>query len=267
MDFHYKNNPMDEIKKSEEQLTNENNPKNIKTITNKKKIKKNEQINENKLKIEEINTTQSSVNIIKSDNLKKVNKIIEESLDKLRNKNNILAYSQKCKSFEKLSSYCKDPETVIVDLSINNKIEDQFLIRFGVVNLPCLLSYGIKIYDNENLEDNLMEREKREVVYFTQKVKRLVKNKKIFIFIKGTPEEPKCKFTKSLLEILTELNLQNGLDYDYYNILTDQVFRNKIKIINEWPTFPQIFIREKFIGGINSLIALKEQDLINDVLK
>ena len=201
------------------------------------------------------------------ESLKKVNEIIEKSFEKLRNKNNILAYKQKTQSFEKLSAYCTAPDTVIVDLSINRKMEKKFLEKFVVSKLPCLISYGLKIYDNENLQDNLIEREKRELNFYKQKVVDLVTQSQMFIFIKGTPEQPKCKFTRALLEVLNELNLQNGLDYAYFNIFSDEVLREKLKIITEWPTYPQIFIKGKFIGGTNSLVALKEENLFHAVFR
>ncbi|KAF7703909.1 Monothiol glutaredoxin-4 [Cucumispora dikerogammari] len=261
------NGTIEEIKKSGDTLQNEiclKNRSNTKTTDSGNLVEVDMKIDKEISLKKGAKTDKSNID---ETNVKKVNKIIENSFDKLSKINNILAYNEKTLSFVKLSSYCTDPETVIVDLSINKKIEQNFLEKFEVVKLPCLISYGLKIYDNENLEDNLKEREKRELQFLTDRVKGLVSKHNIFIFIKGTVEKPKCKFTRALLSLLDELNFQSGLDYDSFNILTDDVLREKMKIINEWPTFPQIFIKGKFIGGINSLIALKEENLINEILK
>ena len=42
-----------------------------------------------------------------------------------------------------------------------------------------------------------------------------------FIFIKGSKEEPKCKFTRRLVGMLAKL----GYDYKTFNILSDQRIR------------------------------------------
>jgi glutaredoxin-related protein len=61
-----------------------------------------------------------------------------------------------------------------------------------------------------------------------------------FIFIKGTKEEPKCKFTRRLVGMLAK----PGYDYRTFNILGDQRIRQWLKVYSNWPTFPQLFINQ-----------------------
>jgi glutaredoxin-related protein len=59
-----------------------------------------------------------------------------------------------------------------------------------------------------------------------------------FLFIKGSPEAPKCKFTRKLLEMLGP----KGYRFRHFDILKDERIRQWLKFYSNWPTFPQIFL-------------------------
>ena len=84
-----------------------------------------------------------------------------------------------------------------------------------------------------------------------------------FCFIKGTKEEPKCKFTKRLVN---ELLGPKGYDYKTFNILQDERIRQWIKLYTKWPTFPQIFMNGKFVGGIDVVSELMEEDEFDQIV-
>ena len=77
-----------------------------------------------------------------------------------------------------------------------------------------------------------------------------------FIFFKGTKEQPKCKFSRRLVELFKD----NG-DYDFatYNILEDPRLRYWVKVYSKWQTFPQIYLNKKFAGGIDVVSELVEE--------
>ena len=76
-----------------------------------------------------------------------------------------------------------------------------------------------------------------------------------FIFIKGTKEEPKCKFTRRLAEMLAK----NNYSYHTFDILGDERIRQWLKVFTKWPTFPQLFWKQKFVGGIDVVTELIEE--------
>jgi glutaredoxin-related protein len=47
-----------------------------------------------------------------------------------------------------------------------------------------------------------------------------------------------------------------GYDYKTFNILGDERIRQWLKVYTKWPTFPQLFINSKFVGGIDVLAEL-----------
>ena len=66
-------------------------------------------------------------------------------------------------------------------------------------------------------------------------IKSLLDSAPIFMFIKGTFEAPKCKFTRKLIETLAPFK-DRGIKT--HNILEDERIRQWLKFYSNWPTFP-----------------------------
>lgn len=56
------------------------------------------------------------------------------------------------------------------------------------------------------------------------------------LFMKGSKSLPKCKFSTAIVNLLTEIDA----DFSTFDILQDQVVREKLKIYSNWPTYPQV---------------------------
>ncbi len=87
-----------------------------------------------------------------------------------------------------------------------------------------------------------------------QKIEQLIKSHKVFVFMKGTPQEPMCRFSAQVKDIFDDLNVP----FQGFNVLEDFEMRQAIKDYTGWPTLPQIFINGNFIGGADILVELKE---------
>ena len=73
------------------------------------------------------------------------------------------------------------------------------------------------------------------------------------MFIKGTPQQPRCKFTRALMERVLPLDLK----FASINILDNMIIRQWLKYYSNWPTFPQVYVDGKFVGGI---------DIVNEMI-
>ncbi|CDW76674.1 monothiol glutaredoxin-s17-like [Stylonychia lemnae] len=82
----------------------------------------------------------------------------------------------------------------------------------------------------------------------------MVKNNPFFAFIKGSPEQPKCKFTRRLVEMFGKSQYK----YKSFDILSDERIRQWLKFYSNWPTFPQIFLEGSFVGGVDIVTELIE---------
>lgn len=85
-------------------------------------------------------------------------------------------------------------------------------------------------------------------------IKYLINSRKVFVFIVGTPEDPMCKYSKSIINYLNNKNV----DYGYYNIMINDELAEKLKEFSNWKTFPQLFIDGKLIGGNDIVLEMEE---------
>ncbi|MBP6343751.1 MAG: Grx4 family monothiol glutaredoxin [Candidatus Omnitrophica bacterium] len=81
-----------------------------------------------------------------------------------------------------------------------------------------------------------------------------VKNNKIVIFMKGTPDQPMCGFSSRAVQILQSY----GAPLKAYNVFDSEEIRQGIKEYTEWPTIPQVFVNGEFIGGCDIVTEMHE---------
>ncbi|KAK3816798.1 MAG: putative thioredoxin-like protein [Linnemannia elongata] len=79
------------------------------------------------------------------------------------------------------------------------------------------------------------------------RLKELTSSSSVMVFIKGTPTAPRCQFSRQLLEILTAQNIR----FSSFNILADDEVRQAMKAFSDWPTFPQVYVKGEFVGGLD----------------
>jgi monothiol glutaredoxin len=68
---------------------------------------------------------------------------------------------------------------------------------------------------------------------------------RIMLFMKGNPAMPQCGFSAAVVSILKEL----GVKYGSCNILADPELREGLKEHSRWPTYPQLYLDGKLVGG------------------
>jgi len=83
-----------------------------------------------------------------------------------------------------------------------------------------------------------------------EKVDQLVRSADLFVFMKGTPEQPMCGFSANTVAMLEAA----GARYATFDVLSDQAIRLAAKQYAAWPTFPQVWLRGELIGG-NDIVA------------
>lgn len=92
----------------------------------------------------------------------------------------------------------------------------------------------------------------------------LVAQKKVVVFMKGTPNAPRCGFSNAVVQILR----MHGVEYNAHNVLEDETVRQGIKEYSEWPTIPQVYINKEFVGGCDILLQMHQNgELIEELQK
>ena len=78
-----------------------------------------------------------------------------------------------------------------------------------------------------------------------EKIKGIVENEPVALFMKGTPEFIMCGNSDRALRALR----QAGAPVTAVNILPDPRIRQELSALSGWPTIPQVFIGGELVGG------------------
>jgi monothiol glutaredoxin len=85
-------------------------------------------------------------------------------------------------------------------------------------------------------------------------IKKIIEENKTVLFMKGTPEIPMCGFSATVVNILNILEVE----FLGINILDNDEMRQGIKEYSDWPTIPQLYVNQEFVGGC---------DIVQDMYK
>ena len=96
-----------------------------------------------------------------------------------------------------------------------------------------------------------------------EKIKDLVNNNDICLFMKGTPDAPQCGFSMAVANVLKHLDVK----FRGVNILEDEALRQGIKEYSDWPTIPRLYIKSEFVGGCDIVKEMFEKGELKKMLK
>jgi len=91
----------------------------------------------------------------------------------------------------------------------------------------------------------------------------IIKNNKVVLFMKGTPDMPQCGFSMAVANVLKHLEVK----FTGINVLDDEEVRNGIKEYSNWPTIPQLYVNEEFVGGCDIVREMFEKKELKELLK
>ncbi|KAK6907540.1 Grx4 family monothiol glutaredoxin [Kwoniella mangroviensis CBS 10435] len=103
------------------------------------------------------------------------------------------------------------------------------------------------------------QRTEEEIV---ARCKELMNKHKVVLFMKGNPTSPKCGFSRQTVGLLRE----QGVEFAWFDILSDEDVRQGLKKVNDWPTFPQIIVNGELIGGLDILREMIENGEFQEIL-
>ncbi|KAI7981841.1 hypothetical protein LOK49_Contig11G00004 [Camellia lanceoleosa] len=90
-----------------------------------------------------------------------------------------------------------------------------------------------------------------------------VKDNPVMLYMKEVPDLPRCGFRSLAVRLLKEYNVPLSAR----NILEDPELKNAVKEYNNWPTFPQIFIKREFTGGSDIILNMHQTGELKEMLK
>ena len=85
-------------------------------------------------------------------------------------------------------------------------------------------------------------------------IKNEIERNEVCLFMKGTPDAPQCGFSMATSNILKILEV----NFKGVNVLENQNLREGIKVFSDWPTIPQLYVKNEFIGGCDIIKEMYE---------
>ena len=90
--------------------------------------------------------------------------------------------------------------------------------------------------------------------HVSQNIENEINSNDVMLFMKGTPVFPMCGFSAAVVQILSDL----GIKFNHVNVLDSDEMREGIKKFSNWPTIPQLYVKEEFIGGCDIIKEMNE---------
>lgn len=78
-----------------------------------------------------------------------------------------------------------------------------------------------------------------------ERIARLLADHRVVLFMKGTPQAPRCGFSATAASVMNQL----APGYLGVDVLADEAIRQGIKEYGNWPTIPQLYVDGELIGG------------------
>jgi monothiol glutaredoxin len=87
------------------------------------------------------------------------------------------------------------------------------------------------------------------------KVEELIRDNQVLLFMKGTPDAPRCGFSMRVVGVLEQL----GVEYGAVDVLPALApLREVTGEISDWQTFPQLYVNGELVGGCDIVEELFE---------
>jgi monothiol glutaredoxin len=96
-----------------------------------------------------------------------------------------------------------------------------------------------------------------------QKIQETVGKNRVVLFMKGTKNFPQCGFSARVVDALK----RTGVGFAEVNVLADSELREAMKEFSNWPTFPQLYVAGKLVGGADIVTELEQSGELQSIVQ
>jgi monothiol glutaredoxin len=93
-------------------------------------------------------------------------------------------------------------------------------------------------------------------------IENAIKENRVMLFMKGTPQQPACGFSMRTSGALNALSVK----YAALDILPDPRIREELSGLSGWPTIPQLFVDGELVGGSDIVMEMFESGELAELL-
>ena len=94
-------------------------------------------------------------------------------------------------------------------------------------------------------------------------INKEIEGNEVCLFMKGTPDAPQCGFSMAVSNMLKILEVK----YKGVNVLENQSLREGIKEFSDWPTIPQLYVKNEFVGGCDIVKEMYENGELKKIFE
>ena len=95
-----------------------------------------------------------------------------------------------------------------------------------------------------------------------ERIEKELKSHKVVIFVKGTVEAPQCGFSAATVELFQKMKVP----FHSVDVIANPDIRMALPEFSKWPTFPQVFISGKLVGGCDIVHEMHETGELQKLL-
>jgi monothiol glutaredoxin len=96
----------------------------------------------------------------------------------------------------------------------------------------------------------------------SDRIKDVIENEPVALFMKGTPQFIMCGNSDRALRALREA----GAPVTAVNVLPDPAIRQELSELSGWPTIPAVFVKGELVGGADITQELSESGELTKIL-
>lgn len=115
-----------------------------------------------------------------------------------------------------------------------------------------------ELIENDEFEDTFPKQ-----VPLEERLKILVNKSRVMLFMKGDRTGPKCGFSRQAIDMMNK----TGIEYETFDILTDEDVRQGLKDFSEYRTYPQLYVSGELVGGLDIMKEMESAGELIDAVK
>lgn len=94
-------------------------------------------------------------------------------------------------------------------------------------------------------------------------VRQIIRDNPVLLFMKGTPDAPRCGFSMRVVGVLEQV----GVEYGAVDVLPAlEPLREATGEIADWRTFPQLYVNGELVGGCDLVEEMFESGELAELL-
>jgi monothiol glutaredoxin len=99
-------------------------------------------------------------------------------------------------------------------------------------------------------------------VSYDNRIKEIIDESEVALFMKGTPEAIMCGNSERALGALRRV----GAPITAVDVLVDMQIREDLSGLSGWPTIPQVFVKGELIGGADIVEEMERSGELEETL-